>query len=133
MHFKPGRPSLNACHRASFLSDGTYAQTATSTVQRRHPRRNTQALDIVSDESKLPVDERALYYLYSGRVKEAWDLDPSPRIKQRMIFNTGDWARLKDPTVSPLVLGVANNTLLRQARLAAFKSSRVVIMRSLLS
>ena len=84
------------------------------------PPEIVKSLNIAGDEQNMPVDERALYYLYAGRIKEAWDLAPNPRVKQRMIFHTGQWERLKDPTVTPLVLGVANNPMVRRARLAAF-------------
>lgn len=80
-----------------------------------------RSLNIVGDEASLPVDERALHFLYTGRTTEAWDLNPSPRTKQRIIFHTGQWERLNDPTVVPLILGVANNNMLRRARQAAYK------------
>ena len=83
------------------------------------PAEIEKSLDIV-DEASLTVDERALHFLYSGRIQEAWDLQPNPRVKQRIIFHTGQWERLNDPTVVPLILGVANNNVLHRARMAAF-------------
>lgn len=78
------------------------------------------ALNIVTDEAALGEDERALHHLYAGRDQVAWDLNPSPRTKQRILYHTGKWERLKDPAVTALTLGSEANTLVRRTRQAAF-------------
>ena len=78
------------------------------------------SLDLVRDEAALPVDERALIYLYAGKTQQAWDIDPSSRVKQRIITYSGKWSWLKDSTVMSLLLGPSVNTKLRRAQLAAY-------------
>ncbi len=80
----------------------------------------TQSLDIVQNPADLPVDERALYYLYSGQPDQAWALNPAPRTKQRIIFYSGKWEWLKDPVVTSMSLGADVNSRLRRAQLAAY-------------
>ncbi len=77
-------------------------------------------MNAVTDESQLSNDERAVLYLNTGRVQEAWNLNPSPRVKQRIVMQTGKWDSLKDPAVMALTLGSVNDSLLRLARQAAF-------------
>ncbi len=84
------------------------------------PTEIEKALDIVIDEAGLSDDERALQHLYAGRDQAAWDLNPSPRVKQRIVYHTGNWERLKDPTITALTLGSGTSTLARRTRQAAF-------------
>ncbi len=84
------------------------------------PEKIEQALDIVPAPDELPVDERALYLLYTGRTQAAWDLNPSPRVKQRIIFHTANWQWLQDPAVKALSLGASNNVHVERARAAAY-------------
>lgn len=77
-------------------------------------------LNVAGDEKTLEVDDRALLYLFSGRVQEAWNLNPSARVKQRIIFHSAKWEWLKDPAVASLSVAAGNNSLLRRARLAAY-------------
>lgn len=79
-----------------------------------------KSLNVVEDEAALDVDDRALLYLFTGRAKEAWELNPSPRVKQRIIYHSAEWEWLKDPAVTALSISGGANNLLRRTRLAAY-------------
>lgn len=95
-------------------------QLLLSPVQRQWIAEHAQ-LKSDEEEATLTADERALALLFRGQFDQAWGLNPSLPVQQRIVFLSGRWQWLQSDGQRALILSNDPESLEGRARRAAYE------------